>query len=307
MPQYKWITEAVRNDDMESLEYMLEHGHEPNETDQNYDCGLIVAARNGNVKAAEILLRHGACSHVTDQFFQTGLALAVGRCHVQVVRLLLKHGAGFVRTSLEKSLYLACGFENPSRSRESYEIARLLLDHGASVNTQSNSQYTSPLNRACISGAFDIVKLLVEKGADVNRPNGSGFPPLFCAISGEIGVFYYDILRYLLSRGADPTTLIERAGIYDIGLLIMEIVLEYVDPGSPAHTILEEKLERMQRRSIIEEHKFLLRRHSIYGRYNKTKAFIAWAREVPTESLLHKDYLPLDMFRLILEEAFIFI
>lgn len=47
-------------------------------------------------------------------------------------------------------------------------MAKLLIEHGASVNDSNNSVQWTPLHFASLLGNNDIVKLLIRKGADVN-------------------------------------------------------------------------------------------------------------------------------------------
>jgi ankyrin repeat protein len=54
-------------------------------------------------------------------------------------------------------------------------VARLLLEHGADVNAQNNSQDT-PLHRVALGGFpdSDVARLLVEHGANIHAENNEG-------------------------------------------------------------------------------------------------------------------------------------
>ena len=86
--------------------------------------------------------------------------------------------------------------------QERYDIAKLLLSHGADPNIQDKYGYT-PLIEACYNGNIDIVKLLLENDADPNMQDKEGYTPLrlACYISY---ISSTDIVKLLLSHGANP-------------------------------------------------------------------------------------------------------
>jgi len=78
------------------------------------------------------------------------------------------------------------------------EVARILVEHGAKVNS-TNSENTSALNYASYIGNAELVLLLVEHGADINAVDGVGRTPLmWAAVQGN-----KDAVLVLLKHGAD--------------------------------------------------------------------------------------------------------
>lgn len=88
-----------------------------------------------------------------------------------------------------------------------FDAVKILIDHGANVNSESDSGST-PLRSACHlcrkddgleveEKYFKIIRLLVENGADLKRPNLVGGT---CLINS---VHNYDLTKYLISKGAD--------------------------------------------------------------------------------------------------------
>ena len=59
------------------------------------------------------------------------------------------------------------------------ETLKVLLSHGASVNTSSDQ--STPLIGGCLSGCADTVELLLRHGAQVDQEAG-GFSALMVAI-----------------------------------------------------------------------------------------------------------------------------
>jgi ankyrin repeat protein len=88
------------------------------------------------------------------------------------------------------------------KSKNQEAIVRLLISHGADVNSApAGSRGRTALQAACGKGNEKIVDLLLEKGADVNEDIGSfgGRSSLASAVcAGHIG-----IVKKLLDRGAD--------------------------------------------------------------------------------------------------------
>ncbi|CAH0552652.1 unnamed protein product [Brassicogethes aeneus] len=77
------------------------------------------------------------------------------------------------------------------------EIVKLLISHGAKVNTTTRTNST-PLRAACFDGHLDIVKYLVQHGADIEVANRHGHTCLMIACyKGHI-----KIAKYLLFLGA---------------------------------------------------------------------------------------------------------
>ncbi len=84
------------------------------------------------------------------------------------------------------------------------EIATLLIEQGADINRQINSQMQgTPLICAVANNHADVVRLLLEKGAAVNAAGASGITPLhIAAVQGRL-----ELIGLLLQYRADPNAL----------------------------------------------------------------------------------------------------
>lgn len=82
------------------------------------------------------------------------------------------------------------------------EAARVLIDHGADVNTRSvgETARVPPLGTAAFVRSVHMARLLLDAGADVNGRGEGGFTALHSAAqNGD-----EELVRLLLERDADP-------------------------------------------------------------------------------------------------------
>ena len=77
------------------------------------------------------------------------------------------------------------------------DIVKLLLEHTADVNSQSQAGNTA-LIYACCGGYEDVVEELLNHGADIEAHNENGHTPLMEAASGG----HVNVAKMLLERGA---------------------------------------------------------------------------------------------------------
>jgi ankyrin repeat protein len=128
-------------------------------------------------------------AYAPDGFQPIGLAAFFG--HQPVVELLLRVGAEADAPS-----------KNPMRVRPLHSaianrrtaIAKLLIEHGADVNSTQADDFT-PLHEAAQNGLVDIAQLLLDRGANVNAKLANGQTPLALAIESK-----HDDVADLLQR-----------------------------------------------------------------------------------------------------------
>ncbi|MBI4471288.1 MAG: ankyrin repeat domain-containing protein [Acidobacteria bacterium] len=84
--------------------------------------------------------------------------------------------------------------------RDDLQMARLLIQAGASVNAKTRLGDMTPLHLAATNGSAAMIDVLLKAGSDPNVPNGNGTTPLMlAAATGKI-----EALKALLDRGVDP-------------------------------------------------------------------------------------------------------
>ncbi|KAL8673773.1 MAG: hypothetical protein Q9168_001834 [Polycauliona sp. 1 TL-2023] len=127
--------------------------------------------------------------------YGTPLIAAASQGHESIVKLLLDHGA---EVDAEGSSVFSTAL-SASSFFGYHSIAELLLDRGAKPDRRRDNDDTA-LELACEGGHEIIVELLINRGSDVNlrRSGGYGFP---LSAASERG--YYNIVYLLLQKGAN--------------------------------------------------------------------------------------------------------
>jgi ankyrin repeat protein len=82
------------------------------------------------------------------------------------------------------------------------EAARVLLEHGASVEVYTRNPFANqPLHAAAAGRHVEVCRVLIAAGADVNATQHGGFTPLHeAAQHGDV-----EMTELFLSAGADPS------------------------------------------------------------------------------------------------------
>ena len=118
---------------------------------------------------------------------------AINSVDIQRVRKCLEEGANIHERWHEGETALTfashCGW---------LDIVKLLIEHGADLNTQNDFLQTG-LSKAAVMGcSFGVVRFLVEIGAEIDHRNINGTTPLMSAAFGA----HINITEFLLSKGA---------------------------------------------------------------------------------------------------------
>ncbi|KAJ6131206.1 hypothetical protein N7523_001666 [Penicillium sp. IBT 18751x] len=129
---------------------------------------LVSAAAVGDVKICRMLIEAGADldAHSGLTIRTTALHRAISNCQSQCVRMILEAGADpNLVVDGKTPLHKAC---SNNQCQSTFEIADLLLKHGAHVNPPQDCARLTPLQSAVRTGHFELVRLLLDNGADPN-------------------------------------------------------------------------------------------------------------------------------------------
>lgn len=165
---------------------------------------LHAAVASTNPEAAAALLEFGAdierlCAN--PQVAKAGMQLASDLTPLmqaamfgqeEMARLLLDHGAKVETMNREqgRAMHFAAAFGHAG-------FVRLLLQRGARLKVLDRWRCT-PLHRVAAKGQLDAVKVLLEAGASLEPADEAGFTPLLSAIEGD----HLETVEHLLAHGA---------------------------------------------------------------------------------------------------------
>ena len=152
---------------------------------------FVEYASNGDIAKMQNALNNGADINAKDPSGMSALFIAVENNQLSATKFLLENGAYPDITDKENDtpLMRAMYYNRP-------EIAKLLIEYGANVNTSYNDDFV--LTWATFNNYTDIVRLLIEKGANIECYNPVGCTPLIIASYGN-----YEICEFLIQNGAD--------------------------------------------------------------------------------------------------------
>jgi ankyrin repeat protein len=130
-----------------------------------------------SLELARLLIEQGADFNTLNHwgYGYTPLSLACKKGKAETIKFLIESGADLKRLNLEGKIpYLSFVIENVKGDKKALELANLLIEKGAHINTKTNP----PLIAACLYGKEEIIKLLIENGADVNLQDSFKRTPL---------------------------------------------------------------------------------------------------------------------------------
>lgn len=155
------LHEAVRNNHLEIVTILLDHGAELEKEDMWHGTALTYA---NNRSMIELLISRGAKIH-SKVLHGKPLSLDVIRCYKE-------HGIDMnvVDSRGRTPLMNACVYND-------YEYVRILMEYGASIHV-SNSNGETPIMLAVMYGDWNMVEHLLKAGADINSRDINGMTPL---------------------------------------------------------------------------------------------------------------------------------
>jgi uncharacterized protein len=189
---------AVLNNYMPLLDWLKDHGADPNSSGRSGERPLHVAIISDHSADGRLilkLLRMGADINAADDYGDTPLHRAAYLGMTEKVRLLLKSKADVSRRARAGETPLLYA----SRPEGYPDTVLALLEGGSDVNAADNYGMT-PLHGAAMIGDVEVARVLIEKGgADVNLQSIAGYTPLHVAALSGKGEF----VQLLLDNGAD--------------------------------------------------------------------------------------------------------
>jgi ankyrin repeat protein len=199
------LNHAILNGDVKRVKLLLRLGYSVNGKTGLIGSPLYFAVGNDRKDLIDLLLSQGADINAKDKDDRTVLDHAISLDRRSVAKLLVEKGARLnactltwaaykgnkelVELLIEKGLNVNAScrhgdIDTPLWStihNDFSEVAEILIDHGATINTSSYS----PLHAAASSRAHKTIELLVRKGAKMNAKDQEGHTPLYYATKKE--------------------------------------------------------------------------------------------------------------------------
>lgn len=179
--------------DYKSVIFLLEHGANPNYSNEEGITALMYVSDNGYYNIAKLLIEHGADVNYKPLDGNTALLAAIRANNDSIAELLIQNKAKLnVQNNDSLSpLHYAAGYGYPM-------IVDLLLYYGATVDI-SDLNGNTPLMNSVYAGAYKVTELLINAGADVNKSDILGNTPIMVAAQFNDTT----LIRMLFYAGAD--------------------------------------------------------------------------------------------------------
>lgn len=199
---------SAENNDISLVEALIADGAEVNHRDRVLRTPMHYAA---NQPTAVLLYRFGAELFAKDKSGITPLHMACKNGYPDVVQFFLSKGAAVDEAAIAGRTPLLCiTFDGkdeceafpfapiPYTETSRLEVAKILLEHGASIHAATTDGQTV-LHGAAWSGDTAFIRYLVEHNANVRATSTDGETPLHNAARTAT----IEAVRYLTDQGAD--------------------------------------------------------------------------------------------------------
>ncbi|CAG9832368.1 unnamed protein product [Diabrotica balteata] len=168
---------AVRNNSKEITLLLIDNGANKEIKNKDGATPLLIAVQSNYIDIVNILLEAGSNVNARDNFGNTSLHVACEKGILSTVKLLLDAGAdiNMQNASGWTPLIYACYFI-PNVFGSLVELVELLLNRGADVSLTDNFRNT--VLHVCVRNLnknTPIIRLLLEHGAYVNSRNSEGY------------------------------------------------------------------------------------------------------------------------------------
>lgn len=185
---------ATLQNNFEIMKMLLENKADANKMTLNGYSALHFACQSGCLEIVQHLIKYKANLNQNAPGLGTPLIFAIIGGHFDVIQCLVQNKAevNACSTAGYSALHWAV------TQKGSLEILRYLIKNGAHINM--NTAIGSPLHFAASHGCLKMMKILIYHGANVNSVNEeNGFSPLHEAVAES----HFEVCKYLIEHGAN--------------------------------------------------------------------------------------------------------
>ena len=238
------------------VEYLISKHPEDLNVKGLHGTPLHAALHEGHADVALLLLRHCSDMDVRGVEHRTPLHMAVDSGLLEITRVLVERHADINardsrgRTPLHPTMPDYFGtFDD-----RYFDVVRYLLECGADVDAQANTDHSTPLHLASYWGGVKVARLLLDHGANIDVRDEKGQTQLHRTLINmeyEFEDYGFDDMQFLLDHGADvdaldddhstPLHVVSQFGNAKVARLLLEhdanIHVRNVNDQTPLHII----------------------------------------------------------------------
>jgi hypothetical protein len=179
---------------------LVEHLITKHPQDVNADGGyyvrpLVAALAGEHFQTADLLRHNGADLDARGLIGRNPLHATADSGNLEVVRILIEYNPADINARDEYGS-TPLSLASASYNHKDGSVHQLLLEHGADINMQDQSGWTS-LHHASSFGALEVVRVLLEHGADVEVKTNDGETAL--QVAARVG--YDEVVELLRKHG----------------------------------------------------------------------------------------------------------
>jgi hypothetical protein len=173
---YEDFFRAVRSNDAQSVEKLLQLGFDPNTPDSLGQLPVVIALREPALKVASVLINSAQLKlNLLNTAGESALMIAALTGNLELARIMVAKDADINKTGWTALHYAA--------SKGHTDVISFLLENHAYIDAASPNG-TTPLMMASRYGSTESVKLLLDQGADASLKNMQGLTALQFAQTG---------------------------------------------------------------------------------------------------------------------------
>ena len=228
----------------DAVKVLVEAGADVNQKEKRGETAIISAMQSGPKDFPEIveyLLDHGADPNSGSQFGNTPFQYAAEKGYISIIEKLIEKGVNIEQTEKygKQTALISTAYKGKT------EMVKFLLEKGANIHA-TDSRGNTALFHAAWNGHLDIIKLLLEKGSVLDQRNSMNWNALLQTIlEGHEESFNFLLARgsefefHEKEKGATPLMIAAWKGCLPIVKKLLEKGADHLEKDSSGKTVMD--------------------------------------------------------------------
>ncbi len=191
------VLKAITEGQTEVVKSFLSKGGDINQSDDDDNTPLLIAARHEQIAIAQLLIECHADIQAVNNEGQTAWSWAAVTGNIELIELLLHYGID-PNTRMKDEDGIGCTALLLASYKGNRQLVRFLVEYGADIHASDDDGETA-LILASLKGYLDIVVYLLNQGADIYTTDTHHYTALTHAVDEG----HDEIVRHLIENGAD--------------------------------------------------------------------------------------------------------